>query len=102
VSAELLSPELALVCPDLRARAIAALPPPQPWLRKRQHANGQALRRGLQENADRAERTVRPDANIARAAGAYFLARSIDLVVITAGIALFVLVFAVVAAAVRG
>ena len=103
VSAELVSPELALVCPDLRSRAIAALPPPrQPWLPKRQHANGEPLRRVPPVTADRAERTVRADAKLARAAGAYFLARTVDLLVITAGIAVFVLVFAAVAGAVRG
>jgi hypothetical protein len=102
VSAELVSPELALVCPDLRSRAIAALPPPQPWLPKRLHANREQLRHAPPATADRAERTVRAGANVARAAGAYFLARTVDLLVITAGIALFVLVFAAVAGAVRG
>jgi hypothetical protein len=33
VSEELISPELALVCPDPRAKAIATLPE-QPWFRK--------------------------------------------------------------------
>lgn len=102
MSAEPISPELALVCPDLRARAVAALPPPQPWLPKRQRANGELLRRPLPATADRAESTVRPDAKLARAVGAYLLARTVDLLLITAGIALFVLVFAAVAGAVGG
>lgn len=102
MTAELISPELALVCPDLRAGAIAALPPPQPWLPQRRHANAESLRHALPATADRAEPTVRVDARLARAAGAYFLARTVDLLVITAGIALFVFVFAAVAGAVGG
>lgn len=98
MSAELVSPELALVCPNLRSRAIAALPPQQPWLPKRLHANGEPLRPA--PPADQTERTVRAD--VSRMAAAYVLARASDLLAIMAAIALLVLVFAAAAGVVRG
>jgi hypothetical protein len=100
VTAEPISPELALVCPDLRARAIVALLPQQPSFSKRLHARGEPLRPAPPATAGQAERTVRVD--VSRMAAAYVLARATDLLAIMAAIALFVLVFAAVAGVVRG
>jgi hypothetical protein len=99
---ELISPELVLVCPDLRARAIGALPPRQPWLPSRPRPGQGQLRRVLPAAAARPEWTASTDATLARAVGGYVLARAGDLLAIMAGIALFVLGLAAVAGAMRG
>ncbi len=101
MSDELISPELALVCPDLRAKAIAALPA-QPWFPSRPHRTEEPLRRAHPVTAGRAERTEREDPSFARAVGAYALARAADLLAITASIVVFVLLLATVAGVVRG
>jgi hypothetical protein len=98
---ELISPELALVCPELRAKAIAALPLPQPWFPSRPRPGHGQLRRVPSAAAPRAEWTARTDSTVARAAGRYVLARAADLLAIMAGIVLFVLVLAAAAGAVR-
>lgn len=100
MSDELISPELALVCPDLRAKAIAALPA-QPWFPVPPHRTEEPLRRADPVTANRAT-TGREDPSFARAVGAYALARAVDLLAIAAGIAVFVLLLAAVAGAVRG
>lgn len=101
MTAEPISPELALVCPDLRSRAIAALPPPQPWFSKRLHATGELLRHSPRAKADR--RTDRPvRADVSHVVAAYVFARATDLFAIMAGIALFALALAAVASVVRG
>jgi hypothetical protein len=99
---ELISPELALVCPDLRAKAIAALPSRQPWLPSRPRPVDRRCRRGQPAAAERAGRPARTDTTAGRAVGAYVLARAADLLAIVAGIALFVVVLAAVAGAMRG
>jgi hypothetical protein len=97
VSAELISPELALVCPDVRARAIAALPSPQPWFPNRPDANAEPLRHVPRMTAERAGR-----AEVSRVVASYLLARATDLLAVMAGIALFVLVLAALAGLARG
>jgi hypothetical protein len=98
---ELISPELALVCPDLRAKAIAALPSRQAWFPSRLQAADRPLRR-LPPVTERAVPTAHGDVTVGRAVGAYALARAGDLLAVVAGIALFVLVLAAVAGAMRG
>ena len=97
MSAELISPELALVCPDVRARAIAALPSPQLWFPKRPDANAESLRRVPLRTAHRADR-----AEVSRVVASYLLARATDLLAVMAGIALFVLLLAALAGLARG
>ena len=97
---EPISPELALVCPDLRAKAIAALTATQPGCKRPLPAEAPSGRVPLTE--DRAEGTTCRDAVAARAAGAYLLGRATALLGIAAGITLCVLLLAAVAGAVRG
>lgn len=85
MSAEPISPELALVCPDLRATAIDTLRPRPP---KRPRPAGHT-RAALPDPAVRADTS--------RVVAAYVRARATDLLAIIACIALFVLVFAAVA-----
>lgn len=101
MSDELISPELALVCPDLRARAIAALPA-QPWLPMQPQPIEESLRRAHAAPADRAAATTRDDATVAGTVVTYILGRAADLLAITASITLFVLILAAVAGIVRG
>jgi hypothetical protein len=98
VSAELISPELALVCPDVRARAIAVLPSPQPWFPKPPDANAEPLRHVPPRTAERAGRR----AEVSRVVASYLLARATDLLAVMAGIAIFVLVLAALAGLARG
>ena len=97
MTAELISPELALVCPDVRARAIAALPSPQLWFPKQPDANAEPLRRVPLRTAERADR-----AEVSRVVASYLLARATDLLAVMAGIALFVLLLAALAGLARG
>jgi hypothetical protein len=98
---EPISPELALVCLDLRAKAIAVLPA-QPWSSSRSHSIVEPLRQVLPATAQQATSTAQEEVKVARAVGVYFLARAADLLAITAGIAVFVLLLAAVAGVVRG
>ena len=98
--AELISPELALVCPELRAKAIAALPA-QPWLPSRSYSTEVLVQRAHPETATRLEQPGGEDPSFARAAGAYALGKAADLLAITAAIAIFVLLLAAVAGIVR-
>lgn len=100
MSAELISPELVLVCPDLRAEAIAALPPARLSSPQRLHPKGEPLRHLGPAKPDRAVRTVRVE--LSRVAAAYVLGRATDLLAIMTGIALGVLVLAAVAGVARG
>jgi hypothetical protein len=97
---ELISPELALVCPDLRAKAIAALPAPSLFARPPRPPR-EPLRLAPPSPVGGREVEAEP-ATLARHVGVYLVARAADLLAITAGIALFVLVFAAVAGIVRG
>jgi hypothetical protein len=100
VSDELITPELALVCPELRARAIAELAATQaevPGLPPTQELPDRAP-----QARDSAVATARRDGVVARAAGAYLLGRATALLGIAAGITLCVLVLAAVARAVHG
>ena len=97
---ELISPELALVCPDLRAKAIAALPA-QPWLPIRPYPTEVLVQRAHPVTAARMEQLGGEDSGFARAVGAYALGKAADLLAITAAIAVFVLLLAAVAGIVR-
>jgi hypothetical protein len=93
---ELISPELVLVCPDLRAKALAALPAQPPCGPVIEEPFGRSHATIVYEAA-----TERRAGAIPRAIGAYVLVRIADLVAITAAIVLFVLLLATVAAAMR-
>ena len=99
---ESISPELVLVCPELRVQAIAALPPTQPRLPLRPRPGHGQLRRVPPATAPRAEWTAPTDTTVAHLVGGYVLARAGDLLAVVAGIALFVLVLAAVAGTMRG
>ena len=96
---ELISPELALVCPDLRAKAIEALPAQPPFPRQ-PRSTREPLRLARPLPVERPD-VERESPTLARNVGVYLLARGADLLAITVGIALFVLVFAAVAGIVR-
>lgn len=102
MSDELISPELALVCPELRAKAIAGLPATQPWFPRQLNSAEAPSCRVPRAADDRARTTARSDSAVARAAGAYLFGRATALLGIAAGITLCVLILAAVAGAVRG
>ncbi len=88
--AEPLSPELALVCPELRARAIAALPE-LPWLEERRSAPD--------EHAEAEDDAVRaPLASICREATTYALARAGQLGIAAVGVVLLTVALTILAA----
>jgi hypothetical protein len=90
LAAEPLSPELALVCPELRARAIAALPE-LPWLEVRRSAPD--------EHAEAEDDAVlAPLASICREAATYALALAGRLGIAAAGVVLLTLALTILAA----
>ena|ERR1700753_2928750 len=99
--AEQISPELALVCPELRAKAIAALPE-QPWFAVRPERAEARIAGAVVAASTPARRSAPDRGTMARAAGAYVLARAAGLLAIMGAIVLLVLVLADVAGAVRG
>ena len=92
LTAEPFSPELALICPELRARAIAALPE-LPWL---------AVRRSAADEHAEVKDTamLAPLTSIYREAVTHALAIAGQLGVAAAGVVLMTLVLTIVAAAV--
>ena len=100
MGAEPISPELALVCPELRAEAIAALPE-QLWFASPPKRAENPIGRALAFSGDLAPTRGHDSPTIAREAAAYLLGRATGLLAIMAAFVLLVLVLADVAGAVR-
>jgi hypothetical protein len=97
---EPISPELALVCPELRAKAIAALPE-QPWFASRPKRSENPLARASAVSGHPARTRGPESGSIAREAAAYLLGRAAGLLAVMAAFVLLVLILAEVAGAVR-
>lgn len=97
---EQISPELALICPDLRAKAIAALPE-EPWFASPRRTTAGPLR-AYPATVAGPGGWRRDRATVARDVGAYVFARTSELVAIMAGTVLVVLLLAGIARAFRG
>jgi hypothetical protein len=101
LSDEQISPELALVCPDLRAKAIAALPE-EPWFGRPRRTTDVRTLRTSPATVARPGRRRRDGPTVARDLGAYVFARTTELVAIMAGTVLLVLLLAGISRVVRG
>lgn len=98
---EQISPELALVCPELRAKAIAALPQEPPFASRPQRSEAPLVRAHPGER-DQAGRRRHEGRTMARDAGAYVLVRATGLLAILGGALLLVLILAGIASVLRG